>query len=190
MVLKRNERQVDAGEPADLASPLACGVHDDLGAHLAGRRLQQPATALAPDRHDRRPAVNAHVRRATDEGVRQPCRIDVAVRRQVRRGEDAARVEQRVQLSEPLRPDELERHADELRHRRPLSELLEPIVGRGQSDAPARVVVDRLPRLRLEPLVELDRVAQQPHQVVARVELGAESGCVPGRAGCQLSLLE
>ena len=33
-----------------------------------------------------------------------------------------------MQLGEPLRPDDLDRHADELGHRGTLRELLEPVV--------------------------------------------------------------
>ena len=190
VVLERDERQVGAGEPADLTSPLARRINDDVGTNLSGPRLEQPAAAVAADARHRRPAPDPHVRGATDERVRQPCRIDVAVRRQVRGGDDAARVHERVQVGEPLRRNDVERHSHDLRHRRPLPELVQPILRRGEADAPARVIADGLPGLRLQALVELDGVAQQPHQVIARVELRAQPGCMPGRAGRQLSLLE
>src|SRR5207249_1516778 len=97
---------------------------------------------------------------------------------------------QRVQLGEPLLIDDLDRDTDQLCHRRPLTELVEAIGARGQTDAPAGVVIHSLTRLRLQPLIELDGVAEQAHEVVARVELRAEAGCVPGRAARQLVLLE
>src|SRR4051794_27741791 len=42
----------------------------------------------------------------------------------------------------------------------------------------------------LERAIEVDRVAEQAHHVVARVELRAEPGGVPGRAARQLGLLD
>ena len=108
----------------------------------------------------------------------------MAVGRQVRGREQPVRRDERVQLAQPVEVDDLDRDADELAHRRPRTELVEPVLARREPDAAALVVV------ALEPAVELDRVAEQAHHVVARVELRAEPGRVPGRAARQLGLLE
>ncbi len=49
---------------------------------------------------------------------------------------------------------------------------------------------DRLARLGLDRPVELERVLQEAHEVVAPRELRAEPRCVPGRAARQLRLLQ
>ena len=95
-----------------------------------------------------------------------------------------------MQLCQALGVDQLDRHAHELRHRRALAELLDPIARRGEAHAAAGVITDCPAAVGVELLVQLDRVPQQPHQVVARVELRAEARRMPRGAARQLRLLE
>ena len=189
VVLEGDDRQIDSGEAGDLRGPLTGRVHDDLRANRAPGRREPPGGAIALDPGHRRPP---HDLRAGSghESPRQARRVDVPVRRQVGGRQDPRRVHQRVELGETLRADDLDRDAGDLAHRPPVTELVEPVGGRRQADAAAGVPVDRLARLGLEPRVQLDAGAQQPHQVIARVELRAETGGVPGRTARQLVLLE
>src|SRR5690349_16689470 len=70
-----------------------------------------------------------------------------------------------------------------------MAELVDPVVRACEADAAAGVIAGVQP-FGVEALVQLDRVAEEPHQVVARVELRAEAGGVPGGAARQLRLFE
>ena len=116
MVLHRDDRQLDAGEPSHLAGPLARGDDDVLGPNVALGRRHSPATALADElRHS---GVTQNGGAAIDgpfrERVRQARRIDVPVGRQVSGSEDTVGSRKREQLERPLGRDDLERDADAL----------------------------------------------------------------------------
>ncbi len=189
VVLERDDRQLDPRQATELRRPLPGRVDDDLGPDLAGRRPQSPAGPRPLDRRHGRPPEDLSVGPGR-ERAGEARRVDVPVGREVGGREDSLRIDERMELGEAVRADDLDRHARDLAHPLPVTELVEPVARRGQADAAAGMPVDRLPGLGLEPGVQLDAVAQQAHQVVARVELRAETGGVPGRPARQLVLLE
>ena len=187
-MLQRDDRQLDAGKPSDLARPLARRDHDVLGPDVARGGRHGPAAALADElRHAR---VTEYGRATVDgslcECVRQARRIDVPVGRKVGGREDAVRPREREQLERPFGRDDLERHAHVLGDPPHVLELVQPVAGRADPDAAALVEVDRESRLLLECPVQLDRRPEQLHQVVALDELRAEAGGMPRRPTRQL----
>ena len=152
--------------------------------------VERPGAVAALERRHRRVPEDRGRARAADERARQ-----------ARSGRRARRVGRYAAASTPsastsgcssrdaLRPDDLDRDAEQLGDRR----RDDGTRRRGPASSPAgrcRTGGSRRLAGPLERLVELDAVAQQAHQVVARVELRAEPGRVPGRAARQLVLLE
>ncbi len=123
------------------------------------------------------------------ERLGQPGRVDVAVTREVGGSENAVCVDQRKEFASAFGGDDLEGNAHQFRDALAVFELVEPILRSGQPQAAAPMQVDRLSRLGLERLVQIDAVPEQLHQVEARIELGAETRRMPGRAARELVLL-
>lgn len=121
-----------------------------------------PAAALADELRHSRVAENgrATVEGALCERVRQARRVDVAVGREVRSSEDAVGSREREQLERPLGRDDLERYAHALGDPTDVLELVQPIVGRADTDAATLVEVDRESRLLFERSVQLDRCSE------------------------------
>ena len=65
-------------------------------------------------------------------------------------------------------------------------ELMQPVGGRPNADAATLVEVDREALLLIERSVQLDRAAEELHQVVALDELRAEAGGMPRRPAREL----
>ena len=182
-MLERSDRQVRTRQPGDLRRPLAGGVDDDPCPDVALRGRERPGAAAALEGRHRRVPEDPFTG-ACDERPRETARVDVPVRRQVRRREHVADLDQRVQLAGALRPDDLDRDVEKLGRGGAMAKLVDAIRRRRQPHAAALVVIGG------ERLVELDAVTEQAREVVARVELRAETGRVPGRAARQLVLLE
>ena len=106
------------------------------------------------------------------------------------RAQEAARLDERVEPPDLLGPDHLEREADRPRLAPVAPVLVHPVRHRGEPEAPGPVEPDRLPRLRLEPLVELRAGQVDPREVQARVEVRRVAGGVPRRARRQLGPLD
>ena len=193
LVLHRDDREVQPRQLPDLARPRAGGVHDDLGADLPLIGDDPPLAAGGPRdaRHPGAPAdPGATVAGALDQGLRHARRVDVAVLRVPHRAQEPARVDERVEPADLLRPDHLEREADRPRLPAMAPVLVHPVRHRGEPEAPGPVEPDRLPRLRLEPLVEVRAREVDPREVQARVEVRRVAGGVPRRARRQLGPLD
>ncbi len=120
----------------------------------------------------------------------QAGRIDMTVRRDIGGAENALEIKEREELGRPLGRDDLERDAQRICNAFAMPKLVETLLGRGEPHATATVIIDRLPGLRFERLIELDAVLEKLHHVEARVELGAEPRGMPSRAAGQFVFLD
>ena len=141
LVRHRDDRDGDAHHPAELGREHPGGVDDDVGADLAPLAVVLDGhagdpTALRPDRHHTR--VRADLRtaaaRAGGQRVREPGRVQPAVRRQVDGAEHGVGRHQREARPRLGRADQLERQAEGLGPARLAAQLLEPLRAGGQSE--------------------------------------------------------
>ena len=94
-MLERSDRQVRTRQPGDLRCPLAGGIDDDPCPDVALRGRERPRAAAALEGgHGRVP--EDPVARICGERMRETARVDVPVRRQIRRREHVADLDQRV----------------------------------------------------------------------------------------------
>ena len=105
-MLHREDRQLDADHPADLARPQAAGVDDVLGVdRVAALEADVPrpvGALLEPD--DRRVLVDLGAGQlgALHVGARDAGRIDVALDRVVQRPDEVLRVHEREEVGRLL----------------------------------------------------------------------------------------
>ena len=104
--------------------------------------------------------------------------------------EEAPRLHERMEPPDLVGPDHLERKPDRPRLPPVTEVLVHAARHRREPQAPRPMEADRLPRLRLEPLVERRAGQVDPGEVQARVEVRRVAGGVPGRARCELAPLE
>ena len=197
-MLDRNGRNVDAEHPAGLASVVAGRADHVLTCDdaLVGRQL--PLTA-------RRLFDGSHFGLLVDLGAAgagtlaqrhgQVGRRDVAVVRVVESADDlrrvaATEVDERPELLDFLRRNDLERHADGVGRAAVLQVLVHAVLAGGQAQVAGHVKADVLTGFRRQALVQVDRVLVELADRVAHVEEWQQAGGVPCRAGRQLGALK
>ncbi len=193
LVLDADQRHVDAGQPADLARPLAGAVDHGFAGDLApvGDDALDPAV-LDPDRGDGGVLADGDAAGAgaAGEGLDDVGRRGLAVGRQVGR---ADHVVDRHQRPERLRlggGEELHLEAERAGGGGLAAHLGPALRGAGEAQAAVHLPAGGEAGLRLQPVVEGDRIAEQPRHVGAGAELADEAGGVPGGARRQLVALE
>ena len=106
-MLHREDRQLDADHPADLARPQAAGVDDVLGVDRVAVLEADVPRAVGPLREadHRRVLVDLGAGQlgALDVGPGDAGRVDVALDRVVQRADEVLRVEQREEVGGLLR---------------------------------------------------------------------------------------
>ena len=105
------------------------------------------------------------------------------------RADQAVRLAQRPQLGDPLRPDQLERHADRIGGAAVFAVLVHPLLVGREAQVAGLVEAHGLAGLGLKRLVQIDTVFVQLANAVAHVEQRQQPRRVPGRARRQLVLL-
>ena len=192
-VLHRQHRQLEADHAAHLASPQPARVHDVLGVDVAliGDHVPGAVDVLREVVHPR-VAVDLRTGHAGALGVRvgDARRVDVALDRVVEDADEVLRVEDREHLLRLFERDHLQVHAEVatpgLRHLQPVEAGL--VVG--QHEAAGEVDAAILPGLRLDLLVEVDRVLLELRHVRVTVERVHPPGRMPGRTRRELTPLD
>ena len=192
-MLDRGQRDIDAGEPADGARPLA-GADDELFAGDAPGRgddgAHRPVLDLdAGDRHAF-PNRDAFHPRALGERRRDVGGRRLPVGRQERRADDVVDLHQRPEVLRLLRRQELHFESEGTRRRRLALHLGPPLRVAGQAQAAVALPAGRLAGLGLEPVVQGDGIAEQLGDVGRGAELPDQPRRVPGRARGQLAPLD
>jgi hypothetical protein len=189
----RDERDRDARHAADLRRVHPAGVHHDLGPDgpRGGLHLPDAAVADADPEHagagaDRRPALPRAFRQRHGEAAR----VEVPVRREVDRAEDAVEAHHREQALRLGRADLLEGQAKRLRPAL-LPPVLEDAIGRArEAEAPGLPPARVPPGLGAEPPVALHAPHHQARQRDGGPELPHESRRVKRRSARQLGALD
>ena len=166
---------------------------DDLGLDLAPVGLDGlDAASPHADPRDARALLDLGpaAPRALGERERELARVDVAVRRQVRRAEHAVRRHRREELLRLGRRDQLEREAEGLRPARLARDLLHPLRRRGEPERADLVPAGLEADLVLERPVQLDALHHHPRQRERAPQLADEPGRVERRAARQLGPLD
>ena len=193
LVRHRHQRDRDARHPPDLRRIHPARVHHDVGADAPGRRLHFPHPAVPHgDAQDARAGSNAHTAAPRPLGQRhgEPARVEVPVRREVDRPQDAVQRHHREQAPRLGRPDLVERKPEGLGPSL-LTSVLEDAIGRAREPEASRLLPARIPAgLGGEAPIALDAPHHQPGQGDRGPELPHEAGGVEGGAARQLRPLE
>ena len=193
LVLDGNDRDVEADHRAGAAGEIAGGGDDVLAGDVALVGLDQPfAGRRLLDAGHRRVAVDfgAAIARAARERLRQVGGLDIAVVGMLDGAEDAVRLAERPDLLHLLRRQHVDVDADRARDAGIVHELVPAVLGAGEADVGADGEADVLAGLRLQRLVEGDRVFVDLADRVAHVEERQQPRRMPGRAGGQLLALD
>ena len=193
LVLHRDRRQVEADHRAHLPGPGARRGHHRLAGDVAPCRLHQPlAGGGALDPRDLGVAVDLRppIARALRQRLGHIHRRDVAVVGMEEGAHQAVEVAERPERADLVGADQLEGDADGVRRAAIVAVLVHPLPVGGEAEVAGAVEAHRLPGLRLELLVEVDRVLVQLADAVAHVEERQQAGGVPGGACGELGLLD
>ena len=189
-MLHRQHRQLETDHAAHLASPQPASVHDVLSVDVALIRDHVPgAIDILREVVHPRVAIDLGAGHAGALGVRvgDAGRIDVALDRVVEHADEVLRVEHGEHLLRLFERDHLEFHAEVatpgLRHLQPV----EPGLVVGQHEAAGEVDAAVLPRLRLDLLVQVDRVLLELRHVRITVQRVHPTGRMPGRTRRELT---
>jgi hypothetical protein len=194
VVLHRRHRQVDPGHQPDLLGPESGGVDNMLGDDRALLGHHVPA-ALGPrvqlDHPVAQDDVGAAFLGGPGIGVGGAVGIEVSLIRVVEAADHVRQVGDRVEVADLVRCQQSGLlHAHGLEDRPGGFQPLPALRLRGDADPAGHVHADGLAALRLDLLVELDRVGLQGGDVRIRVQRVEAGGRVPGGAGGQLGALD
>ncbi len=182
-----------AGHVADPFRPQSGAVDENVATDSAvvGGDALDPA-AFFNDAGDGRAFLQrcAVLARGGREGLREPIGVDVTVRGNERSADDAVRIDIREEIDRLLRRERMALETKALRQcHRPAN--FAPPLGRGREPQRSDFLpVDRLPRLRFEPVEHGDRVLHQPREVLAAAQLPDEARRMPGAAVGELRFFE
>ena len=193
LVLDRHHRHVEADHGAGPAREIAGGADHMLGQDVTLVGPDQPlAGGLLADAGDPGLAVDlgAALARSFGQRLGDVGRLDVAILRMADRADDAVDVAERPDLLDLPGRQELDLNADRRGHARVLVILVHAVPVEGETDVRDLGEADVLAGLRLEGLVEGDRVFVDLADRVAHVEERQKARRVPGRAGGQLLALD
>jgi hypothetical protein len=174
LVRHRHDRDVHFGQPPDLTREHPSRVDHDLRLDPSLVRLDAGDSAARHlDPRDGRVRVDlrASAARALGEGEGQLAGIDVAVRREVRRAEDAVHRHRREELLRLLRRNQLDRKPEGLPPPGLPPQLLHAFFRRCEPERANLVPPGLEPHLLFEPPVEVNRVHHHLRQAERAAQL-------------------
>ena len=192
LVLDRNDRDLEADHLGRGAGIVAGSRDHVLGANVAFGRLDDPFIVVALDPRHGHPLDDLGTGHPGPLGQchRDVHRCDVPVGRVPERAHETLGIDQRPQLLDLVRADQVALDADGLGRALVISVLVHAVAIGGEPKVAGLVQAYRLAGLGLELLVELDRVLVQLAHRIGHVEERQEPGSVPGGAGGELGALE
>ncbi len=193
LMLHGLQRHAHPGKSADRLGPLPGAQRHHVAGDLApsGAHARHPALldakagdgAVLDDAHAVLPC-------AAGERLGDVGRVRLAVGRQESGADQVGRVHQRPQILGLGGREQMHLEAEAARGGGLAPELDHAVGIAGKAQAAVALPARRLAGLGLEPLVQLDRVLEQPGDVGVAAQLADEPGGMPGRARGQLVALE
>ncbi len=173
-----------AGPFADLPR-IGSGCVDDMFApDRAELRLDDPLAVLFPP-DIRRPAaannLGAQLARPRRKRLGNPCRIGMAVIRRMQRADHPFQIIERVQFSDPVRPDKFGVETKRARHAGCMAQPIHLVFGIGEAEGPAAVPRHRLARFLFQGTgIKVDIVTDAFPYPEGTGRLGNLPGGMPG----------
>ena len=192
LVLDRDRRNFQADHPGRGARIVAGRAHDMFAADIALVGPDDPLAFVALDPGDRGVLVNlrAAVARALRHRHGDIDRRDMAVRRMPQGADQSFGVDQRPELLYPLDIDNLAFDAYGLRRALVEAVFVHAVAVGREAQVAVDVEADVLAGLRLERLVQVDRILVKLADRIAHVEQRQQAGGMPGRSGGQFRPLD